>query len=333
MTRHGTEPADHLERDLERAHGRQAGLDRDRRQRLLRLAGPDGIIAGLAIDHRDSLRVYLERQGLAGLTTAELGDLKAALVRVLAPAASTLMLDAELGQAAFDSGAVPPSIGLIMPIEAQGYEVVGDGRLTTLLADWEAIAPSHHADACKLLLPYRVDHEPSAARQDALVAGVAQVCHGYGLPLVIEPVAYQWSSESAADYALAYEALVIGAVARLQPLGADLLKVPFPLPGLASAGEDRASEACRALAGACAGTPWVLLGAGVGIDEFVDQVRLAGRAGASGFLAGRGIWGPALSPDPAEAERLARAVALPAFERCRDTAHRFAQPLRLAPVD
>ena len=326
MAEHGAGPA---------AAARPAltSLDLDLRQRLARLARPDGIVVGLAIDHRDSLRVYIERQGLVGLATGELGALKAALVRVLAPAASALMLDAELGRTAFERGAVPPSIGLIMPLEAQGYEVVGDGRVTTLLEDWQAIAPSHHADACKLLLPYRADHEPSAARQDALVAQVAEACHAGGRPLVIEPVVYQWSSESAADFEQAYEGLVVGAVARLRPLGADLLKVPFPLLDLASAGEERASDACRALAGACGGTPWVLLGAGVGTDTFVEQIRLAGRAGASGFLAGRGIWGPALSRDPAEAERLARTVALPAFERCREAAHRFAQPLRLAPGD
>ncbi len=289
---------------------------------------PNGIIAGLAIDHRDSFRAYLEQQGLAGLTIAELRALKAVLVRVLAPAASALMLDAELGQAAFETGAVPPRIGLIMPLEAQGYEVVGDGRVTTLLDHWQDSLGMYKADAYKVLLPYRVDHEPSAARQDALVASVVEDCHGSGFPLVIEPVVYRWSDESAADYAAAYEGLVVGAVVRLQPLGADVLKVPFPLLDVASAGEAAATAACADLAEACANTPWVLLGAGVGIDVFVEQIRLAGLAGASGFLAGRGIWGRALSRDPAEAEHLARTVALPAFEHCREVAERFARPLQ-----
>ena len=265
-----------------------------RRRRLLRLAGPGGVIAGLAIDHRDSLRVVLEKQGLSGLTTANLRGLKAALTRALAPSATALMLDAELGQLAFESGAVPASIGLIMPLEAQGYEVAGDGRLTTLLDDFSpTIALQYGADACKLLLPYRVDDPASAARQDALVASSAAACHMLGLPLVIEPVVYRWSTESAGDYAAAYPSLLLGAVARLQPLGADLLKVPFPVLDLAATGEPAAADACRALAEACAGTPWVLLGAGVDTDTFVEQIRLAGMAGASGFLAGRGIWGSA----------------------------------------
>jgi tagatose-1,6-bisphosphate aldolase len=305
--------------------------DIGRRRRLLRLAGPDGIIAGLAIDHRDSLRVVLERQGLTGLTTADLRELKLALTRALAPAATALMLDAELGRLAFETGAVPASIGLIMPLEAQGYEVVGDGRLTTLLHDFTpATALQYGADACKLLLPYRADHEASAARQDALVVRVAAACHDLGLPLLIEPVLYRWSTESVAQYAASYRPLVVEAVTRLQPLGADLLKVPFPVLDLAATGEHAATQACAALAEACGGTPWVVLGAGVDIDTFVDQVRLAGIAGASGFLAGRGIWGSALTRDAAETERIAGAVCLPAFERCRAMAEQAARPIESA---
>ena len=301
-----------------------------RRRRLLRLAGPAGVVSGIAIDHRDSLRVYLELQGLTGLSVAELRALKLALVRALAPVASALMLDAELGQAAFETSAVPASIGLIMPLEAQGYESGADARVTTLLDDFSpATALQYGADACKLLLPYRVDAEASAAELDALVVSTAAICHGLGLPLVIEPVVYRQSTESSSAFADAYQGLLLRAVARLQPLGADVLKVPFPVLDLATAGEAAATDACRELAAACRDTPWVLLGAGVAIDVFVDQIRLAGQAGASGFLAGRGIWGSALSRDPEEVERLARVVALPAFERCRATAEQFARPLHI----
>lgn len=294
----------------------------------MRLAGPAGVVSGIAIDHRDSLRVYLEQQGLTGLTVAELRTLKRSLVRALAPASSALMLDAELGQAAFETDAVPASIGLIMPLEAQGYETGGDARVTTLLDDFSpAIALEYGADACKLLLPYRVDDEATAALQDALVVSTAASCHALGLPLVIEPVVYRQSTESSSAFAGAFQGLLLPAVARLQPLGADVLKVPFPVLDLAAAGEPAATAACGELAQACGNTPWVLLGAGVGIDVFVDQIRLAGLAGASGFLAGRGIWGSALSRDPAEVERIARDVALPAFERCREMAERVARPL------
>lgn len=305
--------------------------DEGRRRRSLRLAGSRGVIAGIALDHRDSLRVMLEARGLSTMTTADHRTLKLRLARALAPAASAIMLDAELGGLALEKGAVPSWVGLIMPLEAQGYEATGDGRTTTLMDDFSPLdALRHGADACKLLLPYRVDDEPSAARQDATVSEAARACHDLGLPLVVEPVVYRWSTDAPAAYADAYPGLVLAAVRRLRPFGIDLLKLPFPVLDLAAAGESAAADACRRLDEACGDIPWVLLGAGADTDTFVEQVRLAGIAGAAGFLAGRGIWGAALLADADEAERVAREVCRPELERCRAMAERVARPLASA---
>ena len=299
-----------------------------RRRRLLRLGDERGIIAGIAIDHRDSLRVMLEGQGSTGLSTADLQALKRSLTRALAPVATAIMLDAELGELAFGAGAVPASVGLIMPLEAQGYETIGAGRTTSLLDDFSpATALRYGADACKLLLPYQFDDAASSDRQDALVTSTAAACQALGLPLVIEPVIYRQPTETDAEYAEAYGRLVMGAVARLQPLGADLLKLPFPVLDMTAVTESAAHDACRALGEICADTPWVLLGAGAGGDTFVEQIRIAGIAGAAGFLAGRGIWGSALAVDLAETERIARGAGRATFVRCREMAERVARPL------
>ena len=301
----------------------------DRRRRLLRLAGPGGVIAGLAIDHRDSFIAELERRDLADLTDDHIGRLKLCLVRALAPAATAVMIDAQYGSMALDAGVIPPSIGLIMPLEAQGYEAAGDGRTTSLLHDFDpATALRRGADACKLFVPYRADDERSAVVQDAVVVATAAACHQVGLPLVVEPVPYRWSTETPDEFGAAYRGLVVEAVRRLQPLGADLLKLPFPVAGASTDGASAAAaDACRQLAVACADTPWVLLGAGVDSDTFVAQMRIAGEAGACGFLAGRGIWGVALDRDPETAERIAATVARPVLERCRAIAERAARPL------
>lgn len=313
--------------------GDPVALTVGRRRRLLRLGGERGIVAGIAIDHRDSLRVMLERQGVTDRTTTELRALKLGLTRALAPAATAIMLDEELGGLALEVGAVPAWVGLIMPLEAQAYETVGAGRTTTLLDDFSpATALSYGADACKLLLPYRVDDPASAADQDALVGSTAAACHAVGLPLVIEPVVYRLPGESTPAYAATFGRLVIDAVARLQPLGADLLKLPLPVLDITATTDAAALEACRALGDACADTPWVLLGAGAEVATFVEQIRLAGSAGASGFLAGRGIWGGAIAADPVAAEQIAREASLPALQRCREVAERVARPLHLAAV-
>ncbi len=298
-----------------------------RRRRLLRLGGPDRIVAGIAIDHRDSLRTVLADAGI-DVSVNDLRRLKLALTLALAPSATAIMIDAELGSLVLETGAIPAGVGLIMPLEAQGYESQGDRRLTSLLPDFSPLAAVRlGADACKLLLPYRVDDEVAAARQDALVEATAEDCHEQGLPLVIEPVVHRRSDETAEAWAAAYPSLVIDAVARLQPLGADLLKVPFPVRDQAGVTSEAAVAACDRLAAACAETPWVLLGGGVDLDTYLDQIRIAGRAGASGFLAGRGIWGPVLRADPAETGRLAAATARDAFEQCREIARAEAQPL------
>jgi tagatose-1,6-bisphosphate aldolase len=310
------------------ASGHEGSTEAGRRRRIGRLGGANGIIAGIALDHRDSLRVVLERQGIVGLSTAGLRDLKAALARELAPAATAVMLDAELGSLALEAGDIPPAIGLIMPLEAQGYEAQGDRRLTSLLEDFSPLeALRLGADACKLLLPYRVDDEPAAALQDAVLVESVAACHALGLPLVVEPVVHRLSAESPEAYARAYTRLVVDAVARLQPLGADLLKLPFPIPHLEASTLADARDACRVLASACGTTAWVVLGGGADIDILVDEIRLAGEAGAVGFLAGRSVWGPVLRADVGETARLAAEIARPAFERCRAMAERTARPL------
>jgi len=301
-----------------------------RRRRLLRLAGPDGIVAGIAIDHRDSLRVALARRGIRDLSNDELRHQKLVLTRSLAPVATAVMIDAELGSLALAEGAVPAAVGLIMPLEAQGYEAQGDRRRTTLLDDFtprDALILG--ADACKILLPYRPDDPDAADEQDAVVRSAVLECHALGLPLLVEPIVHRLSTETEAAFAAAYPALLVEAVTRVRDLGVDLLKLPFPAADPTASGAPAAAAALTGLAAACGETPWVLLGAGVAAETFLDQLRLAGAAGASGFLAGRGIWGPALDPNPAETERLACSIARPVFERCRTMAAATCRPLPL----
>ncbi|HYX12044.1 MAG TPA: tagatose 1,6-diphosphate aldolase [Candidatus Acidoferrum sp.] len=298
-----------------------------RQRRLLRLGDARGVVAGIAIDHRDSLRVMLERRGSGVNHVMDLPALKLILARALAPAATAIMLDAELGGRALEARVVPATVGLIMPLEAQGYQGT-DGPRTRLQDDFSpAEAVRYGADACKVLLPYRSDDAGPAAEQEALVSSTVAACHELGLPLVVEPVVYERPEESHDTFAAAYPGLVVAAVERLGALGVDLLKLPFPILNSTSSPEASSLEACRAVDDACRGIPWVLLGAGVETAVFIEQVRLAGTSGASGFLAGRGIWGAALDAEPGDIERIAATTCRADLERCRAVAEQFAQPL------
>ena len=78
---------------------------------------------------------------------------------------------------------------------------------------------------------------------------------------------------------------------RASEIGADILKLEFPVD--VSVESDKAiwEDACQRLSSI--GKPWVLLSAGVNFETFCQQVKVACKAGASGFIAGRAVWGDA----------------------------------------
>jgi tagatose 1,6-diphosphate aldolase len=296
---------------------------------LAAIADPSGIVCGLAFDHRDSLDAILAELGLT-LSHEEICGLKKVVVRELAPLASAVMLDHDYGRLAIEGGAVPASVGLIMPLEAQGYAQHGDDRRTTLMSDFgPADARSRGAVACKLLVPFRPDRPGLVDRQLALAAEAVAATHAAGLSMVLEPQIYRLSTESAEVLATRLLPLTLTATEHLAALGADLLKLPFPIadsPDVPGA-DDRAREACPALDHATGGTPWVLYGAGVEPETFAWQLRHAGAAGASGFLVGRTVWRDALTADLGAAARIAATMCLPRFAEYVAIARKTCRPL------
>ena len=259
------------------------------------IASPRGVVCGLALDHRDSLRVAARRRGFPE-DQASLRALKVELARGLARLATVVLLDVELGLDAFtELGGTP----LVIPLEAQGYESLGEGRITTLLRD---IDPERSADlgaaGCKLLLPYRPDLAAAARLQEETVAHVVAECRAAGVVSIIEPIVYGEVAELGAA--------VAETARRLARLGPDVLKLQYP----------GSARFCDELTRACDGVPWVLLGGGADDDTFLEQLRDAMRGGARGFIVGRTAWDAALVDDVDEQRRavseraafLARAV-------------------------
>jgi tagatose 1,6-diphosphate aldolase len=304
--------------------------DLGRRQRLRRLADPSGIVIGLALDHRDSFRTALRRRGIADLDTPSIGALKERIVRRIVPDASALMLDLEFGGPTFASGAIPPGVGLILPLEAQGYEAAGDDRTVTLLDDFgPAKARALGAAACKVLVPVRPDRGRGSEPQLAVTRTAIEAAQAADLPIVVEPLVFQLTGESDDAYRDRYTDLILEATTLFAALGPDLLKLPFPRPDgpQDAAADDRAVEACAALDRCTGGIPWVVLGASVAFDRLLGQIRQAGRAGASGFLVGRSIWMDALATDPQVTDELAARIALPRFREAAAVAQEHCKPL------
>lgn len=295
-----------------------------RRRRLDALSGSRGIFAVAAIDHRDALTAAHARAGLEPPTREQAARFKAAVIRALAPHATGVMLDPEAGGLALASGAPGPA-PVVMPLEAQGYSDVEAGRVSTFLPDWSpARALESGASACKLLLPYRPDHNASATLQDAVVARAVEACHAAGLPLIVEPIAYPLPSEDATSLAANLGPIVLASVERLRPLGSDILKLQFPR---AAAAAEEASW-CAQIDAACGETPWVLLGGGGDAKGFARDVEVSCTAGASGFIAGRTLWQAALGLDGAALVERLESECVPLVRRLRALAEAHARPWR-----
>jgi sulfofructosephosphate aldolase len=240
-----------------------------------------GAIRGLALDHRDAMRNAFIRAGRPDVTDAAMLDVKERIADALGDLASATLLDQTAVERCRVNGA-----GLLVPLEEQGHFDVGGGRLTPLL---DGFAPEDAAalgaDGCKLLVYYRADHEASSERQRTLVRDVAQECHRHGLVLAAEPLVYRLENEDPQDYARRFNDLVVAAAAELAGTGADLLKLQFP----GDAGR------CERVTAVAAPVPWTLLGGSdVDGERFCAQLRVACASGASGFIAGRCIWGGVL---------------------------------------
>jgi tagatose 1,6-diphosphate aldolase len=292
-----------------------SGWSPARARRLDEISGGEGIVVGSAVDHRDSLRLALERKGLGRAGPAELSALKLRIARVLAPASTLILLDAETSAAqALAGGAVPGTVALGVPLEAQGYGEVADGPRTTFLPGWSpARAAALGASACKLLLPYRPDLSGQAEAQEQVVREALAGCRAASVALVLEPIVYG-DLEPAR-----FEALVAEAAARLAPLGPDVLKLQYP----------GSPEGCRALDDACGrDVPWVLLGGGADADVLEERVADACAAGASGFVVGRTLWDGALVADEQASLAALREVSLPLLERLGARARAAGRPWR-----
>lgn len=263
-----------------------------RTRRLARLADRDGVFRVLAIDHRDSLRVVLDPEQPETVTPDVLRRIKIDLAGATGGIATGVMLDPAVGMDSTVVGAVPPDVGIIAAVEAQGYLADDSVTHTTLLEDWSArIASSAGADAVKLLSLWSGEQPP--AQREVIDAGIADA-HAAGLPLVLEPLprglpgsgpwVLDWSAVNAES-------------------GADLFKLPFP----------GSAAACRELT-AMLPAPWAMLSAGAGFETFRDQLSMAMDAGAAGYIVGRAVWREAAVIDDAERRDAITELVVPRLE-------------------
>lgn len=249
------------------------------------LAYPDGTFAMVAMDQRESLRTMLADHGRPD-APEDLGAFKAAVAEHLATLASGFLIDK-----GYDAPSRP---GWILAADALTQE--RGGPVTDTHLD-ETVHPqaarSAGAVALKLLVIWKRDDQQ--ARRLEMAEEFVRRCAAAELLSVLEPVAQPADGEH--DFDL--NAAILEAAEALGPVRPDLYKAQVPSRGTGD--RDTILATCRQLTDTLP-VPWVVLSNGVARDDFPKAVELACRAGASGTLAGRALWTPALeADDPAAA--------------------------------
>jgi tagatose 1,6-diphosphate aldolase/sulfofructosephosphate aldolase len=272
---------------------------------LAAIADAHGGLAILAMDQRGTLRSMLSGAGRPD-SDDDLRAFKVDVVGALSPLATGVLLDNEYGiDAVRAAGALAPGVGLLVSAElSPGPKHGQEPRTVYDRSRGPAWVTQLDGAAMKYLVRWRPDRPVTdggpdlAAEAFESVAAVVADCRAAGVPSVIEPLVQTLPGETLAQDAK--EALVRESARRLASLRPDLLKLEWP-----------GTAGCAQVTQALDGVPWALLSAGVPFEQFVERVRTALSAGASGFIAGRAIWGEAVTMAPAERREFLAAVAAP----------------------
>jgi len=276
---------------------------------LKALSTKNAIIAAAAMDQRGSLKKAIaSAKGVdqKAITSEMMSEFKTAVVRVLTPHASAILLDPEYGLDAAKARA--SNAGLLLAYEESGYDNTKPGRLPDLLpevsvkriVDWGA-------DAVKILIYYTPFEDLQVNNiKHAFIERIGAECEFHQIPFFLEFVGYdpKGGNEKGLEFAKHKPQIVIGSMKEFSKpqYHVDVLKVEVPInaefvEGSAVFKGEKAYTRAEALehfrnAAAVATKPFIYLSAGVGNAQFVESLHMAAEAGTdfSGVLCGRATW-------------------------------------------
>ena len=276
---------------------------------LKALSNKDGIIAAAAMDQRGSLQKSIAAaKGVdaKAVTPEMMSEFKTAVVKVLTPHASAILLDPEFGLDAAKARA--SNAGLLLAYEETGYDNSQPGRLPDLLphvsakriVDWGA-------NAVKILIYYSPFDDPNVNDiKHSFIERIGAECEFYQIPFFLEFVVYdpKGGNEKGLEFAKIKPQVVIGSMKEFTKpqYNVDVLKVEVPVnaefvEGSAVYKGEKAYTRAEALQyyrqGAEVATkPFIYLSAGVSNPQFVESLNMATEAGTdfSGVLCGRATW-------------------------------------------
>jgi tagatose 1,6-diphosphate aldolase len=284
--------------------GKQKGLQAVANQR--------GVIAAAAMDQRGSLRSAIAKEkGIdkKAVTPEMMAEFKEAVVRILTPHASAILLDPEYGLSAAKQRA--KNAGLLLAYEKSGYDNTRPGRLPDLLDNYSVRRlVEAGADCIKILLYYTPFDPPEINDvKHAWVERIGAECTAADVPFFLEFVGYEeGADEKGIEFARRKPECVIKSMAEFSKpqYGVDVMKVEVPVNmayvkgARSSKGEsvytrEESKEYFRKAA-AEARKPFIYLSAGVSNETFGETLELAAESGVnfSGVLCGRATWKDAI---------------------------------------
>ena len=145
-----------------------------------------------------------------------------------------------------------------------------------------------------------------------------EICRKAGLLGIVEAIVRAPEHSRREDWDR--ERALLEAAKAFGELKPDLYKTEVPYLGQAEAAliQDQAVALSEAVA-----CPWVVLSSGVDAQRFPEAVAAACRGGASGFLAGRGIWQDAIQAEQTGYRKNLADISRPRLQKLADIVDEF----------
>jgi len=272
------------------------------------VANVRGVIAAAAMDQRGSLQSAIAKdKGIdkKAVTPEMMSEFKEAVVRILTPHASAILLDPEFGLQAAKMRS--KNAGLLLAYEKSGYDNTQPGRLPDLLDDYSVRRIQEAGADCVKILLYYTPFDPPKTNEikHAWVERIGDECRACDIPFFLEFIGYEEGvDEKGIEFARKKPECVSRSMEEFSRdrYGVDVMKVEVPInmafvagarscKGESAYSRDEAKGHFRKSA-SVAKKPFIYLSAGVSNDTFSETLDLASEAGVnfSGVLCGRATW-------------------------------------------
>ena len=263
---------------------------------MKRLADNNGIFKMTATDQRPPIKNPIAKHlNINEAPWGEVARFKKMLIESLQEQSTALLLDPHFA-IPYSMNIFNPKKGLVVTLEDSIFLDTNEGRISQNIDNWSVSKIKRMgADAVKVLAWYRPDAGKRVLEaQQQYVQKIGDECAKHDILFLFELLVYPLSRDihQTKEYVEMQNKKTVHVLESVREFsdkkyGIDVFKLESPVN--VNKISDSDLNTFKEM-GEIAGRPWVMLSAGAGKKEFKQVLRLAFKAGCSGFLAGRAIW-------------------------------------------